>query len=176
VAGLSGYEYAILFIIGVLLIAAELLLFPGTILPGIAGLCLVTVSLLKAMVDHYPSDPFLPTASQLQEPLTTLGLSLALSVAGILILIRILPQTPLYGKLVLATLNPSSASAISTPATGLSLDVGSEGISLTLLRPSGTADFGDGPVDVVTDGVFIEAGTPIRISEKQGMRTVVEAV
>jgi len=173
VAGLSGYGFAILFVIGVLLILVELFLFPGTLLPGLAGICLIAVSLLKAMVDKYPSDPFLPTAAQLQDPLTNLGLSLALSVAGVLVLMRLLPRTPLYSKLVLSNINDAT---VPVHTDSFSPSIGSEGTTLTFLRPSGTADFGQGPVDVVTEGIFIETGIRVRVTEHVGIRTVVEPV
>jgi membrane-bound serine protease (ClpP class) len=172
IAGLSGYEYALSFLLGLTLILAELFFLPGTLVLGLSGLFLVALSVLKAMVDHYPSDPFLPSAAQLQEPLTTMGLSLVLSLIGFLILLRLLPKTSLYGKMILATLNEPATTI--TEESALTLSSGSEGVSLTPLRPSGTADFGQGPVDVVTEGIFIESGTRIRVITRQGMKTLVE--
>jgi len=52
--------------------------------------------------------------------------------------------------------------------------VGSFGTTLTPLRPSGAADVGGRRVDVVTDGVFIEAGKGIKVVSIEGARVVVE--
>jgi membrane-bound serine protease (ClpP class) len=49
-----------------------------------------------------------------------------------------------------------------------------EGTAQTTLRPSGKARFADHIVDVVTDGEFIAAETPIMVTQKDGMRVVVK--
>jgi len=54
--------------------------------------------------------------------------------------------------------------------------VGREGRSLTVLRPAGTAVFGDQRLDVVTEGEFVPAGVPVRVIRVEGTRIVVRAV
>ena len=44
---------------------------------------------------------------------------------------------------------------------------------MTTLRPSGKGKFGDQIVDVITEGEFISAETPIIISQIDGMRVLV---
>jgi membrane-bound serine protease (ClpP class) len=51
-----------------------------------------------------------------------------------------------------------------------------EGISLSILRPSGKARFADHVVDVVTEGEFIASQTPIKVIQTDGMRVVVKSV
>jgi membrane-bound serine protease (ClpP class) len=45
-----------------------------------------------------------------------------------------------------------------------------------MLRPAGTAKFGDRYVDVVTEGDFIPPGTSIQVVEVEGTRIVVKHV
>lgn len=52
--------------------------------------------------------------------------------------------------------------------------IGAQGVTLTAVRPSGTARFGEERVDVVSDSSWIEAGTPVRIVRAEGYRHVVE--
>jgi membrane-bound serine protease (ClpP class) len=52
--------------------------------------------------------------------------------------------------------------------------MGQEGVALTYLRPSGTAQFGERRVDVVTDGKFVEAGTKVRVLKVNGFVVLVE--
>jgi len=170
IAGLSGHEHMVIFLIGVVLIAVELFLFPGFILPGLLGVVLVVFALLKAMVDRYPSDPVIPTLPMLQLPLTNLALALGLTVAATLVLARFLPRSPLAGALVLDAVNPVD---LPIPATAPS--PGTTGRALSVLRPSGTADFGGGPVEVTADGDFIQPGTAVRLLRVEGNRIVVEA-
>lgn len=54
--------------------------------------------------------------------------------------------------------------------------VGREGVSLTSLRPAGIAQIGDLRVDVVSDGLFIQKGTPIMVVQVEGNRIVVRPV
>jgi membrane-bound serine protease (ClpP class) len=50
------------------------------------------------------------------------------------------------------------------------------GTAQTMLRPSGKARFADHLVDVVTEGEFVAAETPITVVQKDGMRVVVKAL
>ncbi len=56
---------------------------------------------------------------------------------------------------------------------GLDQLTGQLGEAATPLRPSGTVMVGGKRVDAVTDGEFIEAGSPIRVVRAQGMGIVV---
>lgn len=50
-----------------------------------------------------------------------------------------------------------------------------EGIALTPLRPSGTALLRGKRTDVVTEGGFVEKGTPVRVVQIEGNRVVVRS-
>lgn len=53
--------------------------------------------------------------------------------------------------------------------------VGREGRSLTVLRPAGTAAFGDQKLDVVSEGEFVPAGVLVKIVRVEGTRVVVRS-
>ncbi|MBI3991210.1 MAG: hypothetical protein HY350_03570, partial [Candidatus Omnitrophica bacterium] len=50
---------------------------------------------------------------------------------------------------------------------------GKEGVSITTLRPSGTALIEGKRIDVVTNGVFLQKGTTIKVTIVEGSRVVV---
>lgn len=54
--------------------------------------------------------------------------------------------------------------------------LGKKGISLTTLRPAGTADFNGVKLDVVTEGDFIPPDTTIQVIKVEGRRIVVRVV
>lgn len=54
--------------------------------------------------------------------------------------------------------------------------IGKEGIVLTILRPSGIADFDGVKLDVVSESEFIPKGTRIKIIKVQGRRIVVKEI
>jgi membrane-bound serine protease (ClpP class) len=49
-----------------------------------------------------------------------------------------------------------------------------QGVSVTMLRPAGIADFSGEKVDVLTDGDFIPADTPIEVIRTAGVRVFVK--
>ncbi len=54
--------------------------------------------------------------------------------------------------------------------------LGQEGVALTDLRPSGTVQFGDRRLDVVTDGKYVLANRKVRAIKVDGFMTVVEPI
>jgi membrane-bound serine protease (ClpP class) len=179
-AGLAGWEVAALFVVGVVFVLVEILFFAhSTIVFGVVGVFLMLASLLWAMIDRYPGETFFPTGDMLAIPLRNLFLTLLGATIVILVLARYLPQTSLYRRFALMTTNPPGPSLAGAPrefATALDVAPGMQGTAQTTLRPSGKARFADHVVDVVTDGEFIAAETPITVTQKDGMRVVVKAV
>ncbi len=175
IAGLTGWEVMIVFFIGVLLVLGELLLHPGTVLPGVAGALLMVGSLLWAMIDRYPGMPFLPTTEMLTRPFINLGIATLLAIVAAWVLSKYLPRTSLYHHIVLGrSVQGSPAAAAAMPASPIR--IGESGVARTMLRPSGKAEFAGHTVDVVTQGDFIEPGSAIHIVALDGLRVVVEKV
>ena len=177
-AGLAGWEVAALFVLGLILVILEVLFFGhSTIVIGVAGVFLMLGAILWAMIDRYPGETFFPTGEMLATPLRNLTITLIAAVGLILLLARYLPKTSLYRRFALMTMIPSGPSLAGAPrefATALDVTPGMQGTAQTSLRPSGKARFADHVVDVVTEGEFIAADTPIIVSQKDGMRVVVK--
>lgn len=171
VAGLSGYENVVILMLGVTLIAVEIFFMPGSMIIGLLGFFLVAIAFLNGMVDRFPTDPIIPTMANLEKPLTNLALTAVISVVGALLLAKFMPQTALFRRFVVE-------GATSTPiAESVSpLRENMTGEAITYLRPSGTAEFDGNPVDVITEGDFIEAGTKIRILRIEGSKVFVKTV
>jgi membrane-bound serine protease (ClpP class) len=179
-AGLAGWEVVILFVVGFALVIIEILFFAhSTIVFGVVGVLLMLASLLWAMIDRYPGETFFPTGRTLALPLLNLFIAIAAAAIVIVILARYLPRTSLYRRFALMTSNPPGPSLAGAPrefATALALSPGMEGISVSILRPSGKARFADHVVDVITEGEFIASETPVKIIQTDGMRVVVKSV
>jgi membrane-bound serine protease (ClpP class) len=177
-AGLAGWEVAALFVLGVIFVVVEILFFAhSTIVFGVIGVFLILASVLWAMIDRYPGETFFPTGDMLAVPLRNLFIALVGTVVAIIVLARYLPKTSVYRRFALMTTNPPGPSLAGIPrefATALDVTPGMEGTAQTTLRPSGKARFADHVVDVVTDGEFIAAETPIMVTQKDGMRVVVK--
>ena len=175
VAGLAGWEVVVCFAIGVALVVGELFLHPGTVIPGLVGALMMFGALVWAMIDRYPSQPIWPTEDMLLRPMINVGIAIVGSGALIAVLVKYLPSSPLYRRIALVSALPGGdGSAI--PESARSVHAGMTGSAKTMLRPSGKADFAGHPVDVVTEGGFIEAGATVRVVLVEGARVVVESV
>jgi len=172
IAGLAGMEEVLIFIVGVVLLLTELILFPGTVVIGITGAILMVWALLTAMIHQFPSDPWYPTLPQLKLPMANLSIGIILAAMAGAIVIRFLPQTSVFDRLALGQ---TTSRAKGYTASEITTDfLGREGIAVTPLRPGGSAMFGEKRMDVVTRGDFINSGSRIVVVEAHGNRVVVE--
>jgi membrane protein implicated in regulation of membrane protease activity len=100
---------------------------------------------------------------------------------GVLIafqLAKYLPDMPYVSRLILIppadkTEEDNSELPGSDAAAAL---LGEVGTTISELRPSGTARFGEQRVDVSTEWGFVEPGTPVQVVEVEGTRIVVKKV
>ncbi len=173
VAGLSGMEWVIVFVIGLALLISELFVHPGTILPGLAGLVLILIALVMATADMYPGPPTLPTFKQIKLPLDNIMLALGVSLVIIAVLARILPKTSVYR--VLVSQGASGDATVAAQQRKQDSRVGEQGVAISNLRPGGKAQFGNDIVDVITEGEMIAKGQAVRIIGHSGTEAIVES-
>ncbi|MEA3210720.1 MAG: hypothetical protein QOE70_3777 [Chthoniobacter sp.] len=174
-AGLAGWEVGALFVVGLLLVLGELLLHPGTVVPGVVGALLMIGALLWAMIDRYPGEPFLPSTAMLVRPLVNLAAAFFLALLVGWWLSKYLPRTSFYHRIVLATTVHGSPSP-AVVAHAAPVQIGQSGTARTMLRPAGKAEIGGQTVDVITQGDFIDPGSDVRVVALDGLRVVVERV
>jgi membrane-bound serine protease (ClpP class) len=174
VAGLSGMEWLLVFILGLALVAIELFVFPGTIALGMIGVVLMLASIIMALVDMYPGMPAVPTLPALRLPLETLVIAFLGSAIGVAILSRILPRTPMYRTLVSHTASGMvSELAVTEHRTSVQ---GQVGVAISNLRPGGKAQFGDQVLDVISQGDMVAKGRKVKIIGHSGREAVVAVV
>lgn len=171
IAGLSGMEDVLFFMLGVLLIGIEIFITPGFGFVGLGGLLIMLASLINAMSERMPGS-WQPVSWE-PETFTTPLLNVAIAFGGSLILTvfvgKYLPKTRAFSSLTLHETIERS--------TDHSEDLlGLEGTTLCELRPSGSALFDDQKRDVITQGEFIPKGTTVRIISLNGIACVVEPV
>jgi membrane-bound serine protease (ClpP class) len=174
VAGLAGMGEVLLFMVGVILLAVEIFIFPTLGIIGIAGAICMVVALFMAMVGRFPGGPVLPPFPDMKwAAINLLSSIVSVFVIGFL-LSKFLPKTPLYGYLVLGTEEKSDKGFES--AKNESSLLGRRGVLVTDLRPAGVATIGDRRVDVVGRGEYVGKGTTVVVAEVHGSRIVVEPV
>lgn len=173
VAGLTGLEWVAVFVAGIALVSLELFFFPGTLVLGFAGLGLILVSLVMAMVDLYPGASGFPTLPQLRLPLNDLCIAAFGSLVVVALLSRILPKTNAYQAMV--SQGASGAQTEASIESAQQQRLGQVGVALSTLRPGGKAQFGENILDVVSEGDLIEKGSHVRIIGNSGHEAVVKA-
>lgn len=163
---LAGWEELLLVGIGVALLAVEVFVLPGTTVAGFAGVLALVAGLGLTLVGAGATTSAIVTA------LGRVALSILVAIAGALGLLRLLPSLPFGRRLVLQTDMDAGAGFVSAPDTDRQW-LGRPGTAVSPLRPSGIADIDGARVDVVSDGVFLDAGSPIVVTRVDGNRIVV---
>ncbi|MBR2719628.1 MAG: hypothetical protein IKB78_10085 [Clostridia bacterium] len=150
-------------IVGLGLIVLETFM-PGFGLPGIAGVVLHVIAVALTWINH--------------GPVAALGMTIIL-LSIIAIAISVSLRSAANGKLSKSKLvlnETESNEAGYRSAEDMQVFLNKEGITTTVLRPAGMAEFDDVKLNVVSDGEFIQSGTKVRIVRVEGSRIVVRTV
>lgn len=158
--GVAGWFELILFISGIFLIIVELYV-PGFGFWGISGVSCIVLS-------------FFLTLGGNMVAVTLLSISLALAVVVFLLILKFLPSSRLWAKMVLNESENSQAGFSSS--RDYSSYLGREGIVVSLLRPAGMMMIDGEQIDVVSEGQYIEPGTKVKVVSINGSRIVVRSV
>lgn len=179
--GTAGWLEVVLFASGIVFLAVELFVIPGFGITGVAGIGLMLTGIVLASQDFT-----LPTTNaELARTTTAVGTTLLSSLGGAVVfalMVRHMQAIPVLNRLML---KPPSGEVETPPIVDKEgkplpprapiLGIGDVGVASTMLRPGGKAQFGDSVFDVVADGVFIQPGIMVKVTEMQGTRIVVEA-
>ena len=139
--------------VGLVLLFLEVAIIPGFGVAGVSSILCLLAGVVLAWVQYGAA--------------WGVG-SLVLAGGMALGLITLAPRTRAGRELVLHT------ALTAAPDDGRAARLlGSFGVTLTPLRPSGAADLDGRRVDVVTDGVFIDAGQRIKVVSVEGARVLV---
>ena len=160
----------LMFIVGIGLILLEIFVIPGFGIAGISGIILVIVSLFLSLVGSHPFIDF----EIVSRAIIQLAASLFTAFVLIFILAKFLPKTSAFQRFVLADAEKTDI-GFSSHIHNKDL-IGEEGIALTTLRPSGTAEINGKRVDVVTESSYVEKGKKIKVIAAEGMRIVVKEI
>lgn len=151
------------FIAGIALLVLEAFM-PGFGLPGISGIILQIVAVTLTWLGH--------------GPLAALGMTLViLSLDAIAISLALHSATKgklSKSKIILRDTESNEAGYRSN--TDLEVFLGKEGVTTTVLRPTGMAEFDGVRLNVVSEGEFVQMGVKVRITSVEGSRILVRTV
>ncbi|MFM9028323.1 MAG: NfeD family protein, partial [Bacteroidota bacterium] len=162
----------LLAIIGFALLVVEFFVIPGFGIAGISGIVLIVLAFAFSMVGNQGFD-FSPVSSrELTVAFATVVVSMFAAVILAFVTGRSLMRSSRFGKMVLQTTMESGSGFVSADANIHAL-IGSDGITETLLRPSGKVLIGGRVYDAVADISFIEKGIGITVKSVNGQSLVV---
>jgi membrane-bound serine protease (ClpP class) len=167
---LASIMEILLFVAGVILLALEIFVIPGFGITGILGIIFIVASLFLSLMG---SQPFVDW-SQVSIAIFQLAGALVLSLLIFMVLIKYLPKSSAFSKLVLAEAESADKGFVSYPSDKAL--IGKEGIALTDLRPAGLAEFNGERIDVVADWDYIVKGKKIKVIRVEGIKVVVKEV
>lgn len=159
-AGMAGWLELLLFFGGILLVIFELHV-PGVGLFGLAGV----VSILASI--------FLTLGGDLTA-LNILAGSLVLAVILFLLILKYLPSSGLWHKLILKDAETTKDGFVS--GQDYNHYLGKEGVVVSILRPAGTIEIEGIHLDVISEGQYVEAGTWVKVVNINGTRIVVQPI
>ena len=162
IVGLAGFETIILFVIGLLLLLAEIFFIPGFGLAGIGGIAAILTSIFL-------------TFGNITQATYSILIALGVSIIGLLLLIKYIPSTRTWRKFVLST-EQKKELGYTVGTKDLKLLNGKEGIAITPLRPSGIVEVNGKKLNALTRGEYVDSNTKIKIISVEGNKIVVEAV
>lgn len=183
VAGnMAGYGLMLLFVLGLVLVIVEFFILPGMIVPGVLGGIMILVSLFLAMVDDFAFDDNRVRGWDVEgaldwvnRPAMNLAIGLMGSALLMMLMMRFLPQIPLFNSLVMVKeLIKGDATGENGGSGGAQEHVGLSGVAITDLRPAGKGEFKGETLDITAANGFIAEGRKVVIVSEDGLRILVE--
>ncbi|MDG2292351.1 MAG: hypothetical protein P8L37_06805 [Phycisphaerales bacterium] len=163
-AGFAQWWDIMLVLVGLALIAIELLLTPGVIVAGAIGACCLLAGLIGTFVSGDMSST--EAWDSMFRGMLIVFTAIIASVVISSVLIKRFQGTRFASRFVLrsdvGSLHGDGASS-GPPSTTDQLAIGTEGIAVTDLRPAGRVQCGDVIHDAVSSGHWIAQGAAIRV-------------
>lgn len=160
---LNNLPIIICVVVGIILLIVEAFM-PGFGIPGVSGIVLLIAAVYMTWTDY--------------GSLAGLGVTVAiLALAGISVSLAL--KSASSGRLSRSSLilqGTSSKEEGYKASDNKEMLMGNQGITQTVLRPSGIADLNGQRLNVVSRGEFIDKNVAIQVVEVEGARIVVEKI
>ena len=177
IEGLAANWEIIIFIVGLILIAVEIFAIPGFGVAGISGIVLAVAGLALSMIDNIGLDPGSFPMGELVSALFIVIIATFTALLGSILLSQKLFSTEsrIFGGLALATTQEKTEGYTSAVSTYSSM-IGQEGVSKTVLRPSGKVLIDDETYDATAESGYIEKGEPVKVTRYSNTQLFVRKI
>lgn len=182
IAGLTGFEPLLVFLLGLVLVVIEVFFFPGVFVMALSGAALMFGSLVWAMLDLWPGEPVSISGDILLRPLANVMAGVAIAILLFIVMIRYLPGNGPWGGMVLQAAvggEPSPVRPIhhaGKPVPAGNELLGCSGVSATALFPSGQIEIDGRRYEAKLAVGFADAGTGVKVTGISEFGLIVEVV
>lgn len=173
--GLAENWEIIVFVIGILLIMAEIFVIPGFGVAGILGLIFTLGSLILVMLNNDALDFSFVKMDDIFVAIATILAGLMGSIIIMFIGGVRLTNTKFFNRIALQDIQDQTQGYTSSIYKSKSM-VGKRGISYTILRPSGRVEIEGDLYDAFTRGNYIDRGVNIEVVSDEGTSLKVREV
>lgn len=173
VEGLAANWEIIVFIAGLVLIFLEIFVIPGFGITGISGIVLTIGALTLALVRNINFDFTFVPAGSVAVSFLMVTVAMALPLVLLIAFGQQIFSTTLFQKMSVAT-EMRTSEGFSVKDSVLEALIGSNGITVTDLRPAGKIEVNGERYDVVADGGFITKGSDVKVVSIRSNYLVVE--
>lgn len=159
IAGLAGMSALTAFIVGIVLLTLEILVIPGFGIAGVLGILSIFLSIYLVFGD-------------IRQTMYVLIPAVLVTLSTLLYILLTL-QDSWFAKILSLKTEESKEDGFVSPQID-DVQEGMQGISLSILRPSGKGEINGKEYSVITDGAFIEKGSPIEVTKVKGNNVYVK--
>ena len=184
-SGLSGHEPALVFVLGVALVAVEIFFLPGTLVAGLLGATLMLGALVWSMLDVWPGEMPSLGGDALLQPLLSLFAAFGVALIGAVLLAKVIPRGWFWDKMILQTAVAGDAGApeegmggigAATEAPGVTGDglLGARGRTVSVMRPMGEVEIAGRRHEARAATGALERDELVRVTGRAGRVLIVE--
>tara|TARA_B100000900_G_scaffold370271_1_gene348667 strand:- start:5385 stop:6938 length:1554 start_codon:yes stop_codon:yes gene_type:complete len=164
VAGLSGYEGLIIFVIGALLVFIEVVFFPGVVLLALPGIIMMLGGIVWSMADIWPQETpdFDITFDLFLTPIYNLVGGILIAVVLFMAVARFLPKSVFWDRMILAGSVQGASQGLGSIKSERPV-AGAEGIAVSDLFPTGEIEIGGQRFEARVEVGSVSKGSRIRV-------------
>lgn len=157
---LANLPIVVCFFLGLILLIVEAFM-PGFGLPGISGILLEVAAIVMTYMSH--------------GGLAALGITLVI-LAVVALAVSLMLRSVNCGRLSKSSViltDTETAEEGYVAVRDMEVFLGKEGVTTTVLRPTGMAEFDGVKLNVQSDGEYIASAVPVRVERIEGARVIV---
>jgi len=172
ILNLVGWEEVVLLVIGTILLLLEVFVVPGFGITGILGITALVIGFTLSLVGKYPS------AAEIWSAISHISFAFLVVFIAFILSVKSMAKTKAAQKFILHSQAKQNDVIHKTQSSTNNQFpyITQTGTAFTNLRPAGKGIFENQRLNVVTEGDFIEKGSPIRVISIEGSKIIVQKI